>query len=242
MRVKYADVVFELEYECREADRLFARYETDEPVDERVVITEEDLTRTFIKICDYRFRKHPGWKKNEENLVFDATHEKMCPLLLKHNVLTFHGAGVEVDGRGYAFLAPHYTGKTTHVRYWQEYFGERAALIDEDKFFVKVSDDEIYIYGSGWASGSKPGMVDGVPLAAVVGIARGDENEIERADVTEAVRLVMRHSYRPEDPLQMMHRFGIADSLVKRIPFASLKCVKSISSVPVAYEYLKGAE
>ena len=60
MRVKYAGVVFELEYGCRDVDRLFERYATDEGADEQISVTEEDLTRTFIKINDYGFRKHPG--------------------------------------------------------------------------------------------------------------------------------------------------------------------------------------
>lgn len=239
MRVKYAGVVFELEYGCRDADRLFERYATDEGADEKISVTEEDLTRTFIKINDYGFRQHPEWRMPEEYLVSDAIHEKMCPLLLRHDVLVFHGAGLAMDNRGYVFLAPHYTGKTTHTRHWQKCFGERVTLIDEDKLLVKVSGDGIYVYGSSWGPETEPGMLDCVPLVCVVGLRRGKNNIIDQMSKDDAVRLVTRHGFRSNDPMQLLHGIELFDRIATEIPFASLQCIDDISAAQVAYDYLK---
>nr|WP_155959502.1 hypothetical protein [[Eubacterium] cellulosolvens] len=241
MRVKYADVVFDVRYECREADRLFERYETDEPADEHVVITEEDLTKTFIMVNDFGFRKNAQWNLLEEDLVFYAAHMKMCPLLLAHDVLVFHGAGVAVDNRGYVFLAPHDTGKTTHVKHWQSCFGDKAELIDDDKLFIKASDDGFYVYGTGWAPYTRPAMVGGVPLACVTGIRRGPENRIGQMDADAAMRLTTRHGYRAKDPMQLLKCISLCDRIVKSVPFASLECINDISAASVAYEYLSRA-
>lgn len=239
MRVKYADVVFELEYEDRSVDRLFERYATDEDADEKIVIKEEDLTRTYIKLNDYQFRKRPKWKVPENYLICDAVHDRMCPLLLKHNVLAFHGAGIAMDNRGYVFLAPHFTGKTTHIRNWQKRYGERASMIDEDKLLIKVSDEGIYVYGSSWGINLEPGMLGCVPLAGVVGLRRGADNIIEQMSKDDAVRLVTRHGFRSNDPIQLLHGIELFDRIATEIPFASLQCIDDISAAQVAYDYLK---
>ena len=67
-----------------------------------------------------------------------AVYRKICRCLLDENVLLLHGSVVSVDGIGYLFTAKSGTGKSTHTRYWREYFKDRAIMINDDKPLLEI--------------------------------------------------------------------------------------------------------
>lgn len=54
--------------------------------------------------------------------------------ILDYGGIMIHASAVAVDGKAYLFSAPCGTGKSTHTKQWQKYFGaERAVIINDDK-------------------------------------------------------------------------------------------------------------
>jgi hypothetical protein len=239
MKVKFANVVFNLDASCREVYDFYERYRTEDPCDEYISVTEEDLTKVYIMRNDRKRRKGAGWGAKEKDLVDEAIHKEMCRLFLNHGVLVFHGAAVSVDNRGYMFVAPHATGKSTHVRNWKRYFGDRMLLIDDDKLFVKKEKNGFCVYGSSWSKGSEPGMLGGVPLKAIVEYKHGSENIIKALDKKDALWLSMNHGYRGTVPGDLIRSMMLCAEIADKIPFASLSCINDISAVSVAYNYLR---
>lgn len=62
-----------------------------------------------------------------------------------------HGAVVAWKDQGYLFTAPSGTGKSTHLALWKKYLGDQAEVINGDKPFLKVMEDEVWVYGTPWA-------------------------------------------------------------------------------------------
>ena len=239
VRVKYAGVVFEVSGFGIGDCGMLERYRTGDPADEMITLAEEDLTKAYIMMNDYKYRAHPNWYVEDKELVFVAAHDRMCPLLLRYDALVFHGASVAVDDRGYLYLAYHNTGKSTHVRYWEEYLGDRAVLVDDDKPIVKIMDDCVYVYGTSWSPNCRAGMVGGVPLRGIVDLQRGMKNEIDSADRQTAFEVLMSHCYRGRNSQELMRVMSLCNRIVERIPFAVMKCTNDVSAATVAYEYLK---
>ena len=60
-----------------------------------------------------------------------------------------HASAVEVDGKAYLFSADSGTGKLTHTKQWQNYFGkERALIINDDKPAIRKDKNGWAAYGT----------------------------------------------------------------------------------------------
>lgn len=67
----------------------------------------------------------------------------------------FHAAVVSHEGRGYMFLGPSGTGKSTHASLWLKYI-DGTELVNDDNPVVRITDDgQATVFGSPW-SGKTP--------------------------------------------------------------------------------------
>lgn len=92
----------------------------------------------------------------------------------------FHAAIVSFEGRGYMFLEPSGTGKSTHARLWLRYVAG-TALVNDDNPVVRIGDDgQTVVYGSPW-SGKTPCYRNvSHPLGAIVVLSQAPYNRIQR--------------------------------------------------------------
>ena len=99
-----------------------------------------------------------------------ATADKMTVL--------FHAAVVSHEGKGYMFLGPSGTGKSTHARLWLKYIGG-TALVNDDNPVVRIGEDGLAtVFGSPW-SGKTPCYRNvSYPLGAVVVLSQAPYNQI----------------------------------------------------------------
>ena len=70
-----------------------------------------------------------------------ATYRKIAEWIPLHNAFLLHSACFDVDGVGIAFAAHSGTGKTTHMRLWQEYLGDRMTVVNGDKPIGRFLDN-----------------------------------------------------------------------------------------------------
>lgn len=87
----------------------------------------------------------------------------------------FHSAVVSYQGRGYMFLGPSGTGKSTHARLWLKYI-EGTELVNDDNPVVRDG----VVYGSPW-SGKTPCYRNvSYPLGGIVMLSQAPYNKIQR--------------------------------------------------------------
>ena len=126
-----------------------------------------------------------------------AIQRKLADFLFEQGVLMTHGSTVAVDGRAYLFTAKCGTGKSTHTRLWRQVFGDRAAIVNDDKPFLKLTDNGILACGSPWSG--KHGLDTNiiVPLQGICILERGKENRIARILPEEALPMLLHPTHCP---------------------------------------------
>ena len=92
----------------------------------------------------------------------------------------FHAAVVSHEGRGYMFLGPSGTGKSTHASLWQRYIAG-TQLVNDDNPVVRIGEDgSATVFGSPW-SGKTPCYRNvHYPLGAIVLLSQAPYNKIQR--------------------------------------------------------------
>ena len=165
---------------------------------------------------------------------------KIAEELLDRNTLLFHGSTVAVDGSAYLFTAPCGTGKSTHTRLWREVFGSRSVMVNDDKAFLRVTDDGVYAYGSPWSG--KHGLDTNVclPLKGICFLRRGTENTIVPADPAIRIGELLHQSLIPEAPSAGAKATALAEKLARTVPLWEMTCTKDPQAAQMAYEAMGG--
>ena len=122
---------------------------------------------------------------HEGRLITTGRHVKMAidnALMVLYALATadrqtalFHAAVVSYEGKGYMFLGPSGTGKSTHASLWLRYI-EGTALVNDDNPVVRDG----VVYGSPW-SGKTPCYRNvHYPLGGIVVLSQAPYNRIQR--------------------------------------------------------------
>jgi hypothetical protein len=97
------------------------------------------------------------------------------------DTLHVHAAVVSCGGKGYLFLGPSGTGKSTHAQLWIKHIGG-TELVNDDNPVVRDG----VVYGSPW-SGKTPCYRNvSVPIGGIVRLSQAPYNKIRRLSGIEA--------------------------------------------------------
>lgn len=164
-----------------------------------------------------------------------AVHRKLGERLLGYDAFLFHAAVIEYDGVGYAFSAKSGVGKTTHIRFWKEKFGEGVRIVNGDKPIVRFTDGKAYAYGTPWCGKERYHLNDRCELKNVCFVERDKADSIVRLSNTDAFPRLL--------PQILMYRKGIdnlavlelLDRFMKLESFYLLRCTPTVDAARVAY-------
>lgn len=157
--------------------------------------------------------------------------------LLEHSGFCLHASAVAVDRKAVLFSGICGTGKSTHAGLWREYFGNRAVILNDDRPALRLSEDEFYVYGTPWSGKTNRNTNRKAPLQAVVFLEQAKENHMERLDNKEAIKLLIRHSIRPNhDNGGMDSLLTLLDALLQKAPVYQMGCNISMDAVKLAYD------
>ena len=168
-----------------------------------------------------------------ESLAF---YRKFCEAVALQNILLFHSAAVEVDGKAYLFTAPSGTGKTTHISLWKKIHGEKMTIVNGDKPLLKVNSDEIIVYGTPWDGKERQSTNTCAKVAGICIITRGKENKINRITSSEALATLMSQTFRPASAESLKKTVEGVITLSAKIPVWKLECNISEEAARVSYE------
>lgn len=142
--------------------------------------------------------------------------------LLRFDGTYLHASAIVLDGKAYLFSANSGVGKSTHTEKWCRLFG--AYYLNDDKPALRLIDGVWYAYGTPWSGKHDLSSPEGVPLAGIAFLKRGEENAIRPMTALEAVPLVLHQSQWKLPKDQMEAQLSLLDKLVQSVPVWELTC------------------
>ena len=169
-----------------------------------------------------------------------TTYRALCDEASRRGTMLLHAATVKVGGRAYAFSAPSGTGKSTHIRLWRKFFGDRVSILNGDKPLVREKDGAIVAYGTPWCGKEGWNSNDSAPLGALCFIERGDTPSIRPLTPSEAVERVFGQLLKPTHEEGVKAILHLTDILLRRVPLYLLSCDISYEAARLSFETLTG--
>ena len=202
-------------------------YLTEEEPDHAVTVSREDLA------FEQEFLRQEAIEEGIKIRTFTdpfldraAIQRKVAEHLLHSGVLLFHGSAVALDGQGYLFTADCGTGKSTHTRFWRQVFGDRAAMINDDKPFLKITGEGVLACGAPWSG--KHGLDSNItaPLKGICILRRGSKNTIRPISAEEAMDMLRKQACLPRDPDDLPLWEALVNRLADTVPLWEMACTK----------------
>ena len=165
-----------------------------------------------------------------------AIQRAFAEFLFDRDILLFHGSAIAVDGEGFIFTAHSGTGKSTHTRLWREVFGDRVVTVNDDKPFLQLEGDIVWLYGSPWSG--KHGLDTNirVPLKGICILERGKENIITRISGADALPMLQKQAYQPMGAAKKADFFRFVEQLSETVPLWKMACNKNAEAARVAFD------
>lgn len=231
VNIKIADIPIQLDNQYPDLESLCRGYETAEPARMYLRVTQEEIEQE---------RSSQTYDFSNGYLETVCLYRKMALEMLQHDVFILHASVMEVDGQGYAFLAPSGTGKTTQTRLWLKHFADRARVINGDKPMIRVVPHgdswQFVAYGTPWCGKENMGCNASVPLKALFLLERSVVPSCEPASQEYCVDRIFHQLLMPRQPEQMERLLAMADHLVETVPSFVLRCDMTENSVIAAFE------
>ncbi len=212
---------------------LCRAYITDCPPVFSVSVTEAQIQEESLNL--------PGAYPQE---ICEATciHREIVRGLVKYDVLLIHSAVIAVDGTAYVFMAKSGVGKSTHIRLWQQVFGDRAVVVNGDKPLFSFVDGRLMAHGNPWNGKEHLGQPVSLPVGAMCLLERGQENRIVRATEGEVVGKLFHQVLLPTRLEEQKQFMEMMNRILREIPFYRLRCNMEKEAAVVAYEGMRGAQ
>lgn len=232
-RMKIADVLMDVssQYEMlAEYCRDYIVEDSAEEVSERLVLTMEDIEKERA-IAEKSGESVPtlGSRQNipqysPQYLETLAALRRIADFMPEKDCFLMHGAVIAWKNQGYLFTAPSGTGKSTHLALWKKYLGDQAEVINGDKPFLKVTEDEVLVYGTPWAGKEQWQVNKKVALKGICFLGRGEKNSIQKIDSFSAFPFLMRQVYFTDAPQSAGKTMELLDQMLKIVPLYKMKC------------------
>jgi hypothetical protein len=146
------------------------------------------------------------------------TGRVFCDEILRFDGMMLHASAVMMDGFVYLFSGQSGMGKSTHAGMYLQSFGDRAAIINDDKPVLRRIQNTWYAYGTPWCG--KDGINRNAKgrLAGICFLQRGDTMISRLTPKESASRILMQTQYYQTDREQAVRLLSIVDRLAREVP------------------------
>lgn len=213
-----------------------ADYLTEEahPVQETIVITPSDIEGERSRLLSKKNPGQPLEASTPQSLEVLVLCRKIADILPRYDRILFHGSSLAIDGNGVLFTAKSGTGKSTHTGLWRQVFGDRVRMVNDDKPFLEVREEGVFVHGTPWRGKHALGANISAPLKAIVFVTRGQENRIETVSPRELFPVLLQQTYSPENPGAMMQTLALVERLSRKVQLLKLACNMDPEAAEVA--------
>ncbi len=201
----------------------------------------EFLVKTKSGVClicskDHREGRFIITGGNPEKMLNSALMTMFAWATAGKDTLHVHAAVVSQGGKGFLFLGPSGTGKSTHARLWLEHI-EGTELVNEDWPVVRDG----VVYGSPWGWKTPCYRNVSVPISGIVRLSQAPENKIRRlsgieayVNLVESVSSKLWYIFIAEDIEESLHQ--TMNKLVSTVPMWHLECLPNEAAARLCYE------
>ena len=158
-------------------------------------------------------------------------------LLLRHDRILLHAAGVLHEGRAILFSAPSGVGKSTQAELWRQFAG--AEPINGDKIILSAADGVCMAYGGPIAGSSHIYRSISAPVAAIVMIAQGTRNTITTLSPRHRCLSLYREAVKSAwDEAFNRHLLTVAESISRITEVLSMACLPDETAVRALKQFM----
>ena len=148
------------------------------------------------------------------------------------DTLVLHAVVVSYGGKGYMFIAPSGTGKSTHARLWLEHI-EGTELVNDD--FPVVRDE--MVYGSPWGGWKTPCYRNvSYPIGGIVALSQAPYNKIHRLSGLEAYMNLFVSASKGFDTRNADGLHQTEERLASTIPMWHLECLPDEAAARLCHD------
>ena len=212
------------------------QYLTTSPAEFSIRVTREDLAFEQADLLAEAHRE--GFRVRvftDPFLERAAIQRRFAEFLFDYDILLFHGSAVALDGSGFLFTADSGTGKSTHTRLWRQVFGEQAVMVNDDRPFLELRQDTVWLHGSPWSGKHGLDSNISVPLKGICVLTRGAENQIQRADPAAVLPMLEKQSYRPLAEEKHPRFLALTQDLSRQVPLWQMACNREPEAAELAF-------
>jgi hypothetical protein len=187
------------------------------------LICSKDYREGRIIMPEYKFK----------NVFNDALKMMFALATAGKDTLIIHAAVVSCEGKGYIFLGPSGTGKSTHAQLWLKHIGG-TELVNDDNPVVRGG----VVYGSPWSGKKTPCYRNvSVPIGGIVMLSQAPYNKIRRLSGIEAyVDLAESVGSMPWDSRISEGFHQTENTLASTIPMWHLECLPDEAAARLCHE------
>ncbi len=160
--------------------------------------------------------------------------------LLNKGGIVMHASSIAWNGKGILFTAPSGTGKSTHVRLWEQYLGDEVKVVNDDTPAIRFVKGELMLCGTPWSGSSDKFENIEVPIKAIVVLEQAPQNSIRKLEVFEALPRVMPRCFLPYFDEELMKKaYEVLEKIINKIPVYLLNCRPDKEAMELVYECVK---
>lgn len=160
--------------------------------------------------------------------------------LLHYEGIVVHASSLEWKGKGIIFSAPSGTGKSTHVKLWQECFDSEVKILNDDTPAVRFQNGCPLVFGTPWSGSANLHYNGSAPLSAIVLLQQSSDNSIEPISNQEAIARLMPRVFLPYyDKVMMNKACDVFERIISMVPVYLLKCRPDREAVELVCQWVK---
>lgn len=110
--------------------------------------------------------------------------------IIPHGGLSMHSSVVVNEGQAFMFMGKSGTGKSTHSRLWLNHI-EGSWLLNDDNPIVRVTGEDVVVYGSPWSGKTPCYRNESAPVAGIVRLRQAPRNRFRVCEDIAAFSAVL---------------------------------------------------
>ena len=165
-----------------------------------------------------------------------AVHRAIAERLPALGRLLVHGSAVAIGQRAWLFTAPSGTGKSTHTRWWRKEFADLGPyMVNDDKPILRITGDEVLVYGAPWDGKERLSTNTCVRLAGIGLLERSEEDFAVPAEPADVLAPLMAQTYRPFSADAARATFDLLHQLTVHVPVFRVGATNSARAARTAF-------
>lgn len=182
----------------------------------------------------------PQEVKSSDMRDFTCSGQAMGTLMLEHDRMIMHSSCISANGKAVLFSAPSGTGKSTHTRLWMQNIPGTVYINDDTPILRFDMGDEIYACGSPWSGKTELNADISAPVAAIVLLERGTENEITHIGGMAAFARLLGEARKMPFKRSVDKAADLCGILLDKVPVYRLRCNMLPEAAEIAYKEIFG--